>query len=285
MRVINYDYIQEISAEDALKNSASDVTSWYNWGIPWVNTFKINAETSVYNEQWGWGESTGIAWWSTNVSWSSSDYNTVSWSSWSVYLPDGTELSVSSWNTGNMSSTTYIYYDREDSTVKTTTSASSSVWEDKILLCVAAPTVSWKDAEFQAFGCGDQSTFIHADQIAANTITANEIASNSITANELSVYSLSSITGNMWDLYVWNINSWNWIKIYPYSSSQWRIQFYYNWSTIGYIDWQYNSSVWSWVVLLNWNYIVLDGSTYMLGRNTLDLSQAKLRIPVWDNLY
>jgi hypothetical protein len=94
MRVINYDYIQEISAEDALKNSASDVTSWYNWGIPWVNTFKINAETSVYNEQWGWS---WIAGWSTNVSWSSSDYNTVAWSSWDINLPDWTTLTVTSW--------------------------------------------------------------------------------------------------------------------------------------------------------------------------------------------
>ena len=172
------------------------------------------------------------------------------------------------------------------------------------MICAAFPN-SWKNVTFKAFWCADQNSAvtwadiaagtivanniaswtITANQIASWTITANEIASNTITANELSIYSLSSITGNMWDLYVWNINSWNWIKIYPYSSSQWRIQFYYNWSTIGYIDWQYNSSVWSWVVLLNWNYIVLDGSTYMLNRNTLDLSQAKLRIPVWDNLY
>jgi hypothetical protein len=37
--------------------------------------------------------------------------------------------------------------------------------------------------------------------------------------------------------------------------------------------------------MLNWNYIVLDWDAYMLGRDTLDLSSGKLRIPVWSDLY
>jgi hypothetical protein len=41
-----------------------------------------------------------------------------------------------------MFSTTYIYYDRETNSVKTTTSAAASVGENKILLCVASPTTS-----------------------------------------------------------------------------------------------------------------------------------------------
>ena len=95
----------------------------------------------------------------------------VDWTSGSIYLPDWTELTVTSGNTWNMSSMTYIYYDQSDNTVKTTTSASSSVWEKKILLCVAWPTTSWKDAEFQAFWTNAQSTFIYADNIASNSIT------------------------------------------------------------------------------------------------------------------
>jgi hypothetical protein len=53
------------------------------------------------------------------------------------------------------------------------------------LLCVASPTSSGKDAEFQAFGTNKQSTFITADNIAANTITGNEIQANSIDTGEL----------------------------------------------------------------------------------------------------
>ena len=302
MRVINYDYIQEISAEDALKNSASDVTSWYNWGIPWVNTFKINAETSVYNEQW-W-DWQWIAWWSTDISWTATDYNTVSWGSWKIYLPDWTELSVTSWNTGNMSTVTYIYYDRSDDTVKTTTTAADSVWEDKIVICVAAPTTSWKNAEFQAFGTNAQSTFITADNIAANTITGNEIQANSIWTNQIQAYSitawkidvsrLSDIDPDLWSITAGNITgttitagstSSSAIKLYPYSSTQWRIDFYYSWSVIGYMYWDYVSAAGWWLIRIHWNNILLDWTTYMISRNTLDLSQGKLRIPVWTNVY
>ena len=301
MRGINYDYIQEISAEDALKNSASDVTSWYNWGIPWVNTFKINAETSVYNEQWGW-DGLWIAGWSTDVKWTPAVWS-ISWTSWVISLPDWTSVNVSSWS-ASISSPTYIYCDTTSWSVYSTTHSYEAVWENKIMICAAFPN-SWKNVTFKAFWCADQSSLttgadiaantivasniaswtITANEIAGNTITASEIASWAVTASKINVSTLSAITGNMWDLYVWNINSWNWIKIYPYSSSQGRVEFYYNWYTVGYIDWQYNQWVWTWVVLLNWDYIVLDWSTYMLNRNTLDLSQAKLRIPVWDDLY
>ena len=288
MKVVDYDYIQEISTEDALRNAMSDVSTWYNWQIPWVNTYKINAETSVYNEQ-GWG--TWIAWWSTNVNWYSSDYNTVSWWSGSVYLPDWTELTVSSWSTGNMYTVTYIYYDQSDNTVHTTTSAWDSVWENKILLCVAAPNSdSDKDATFQAFGTDKQSTFITADNIAAQTITADEIASNSIetrhldsysvTADKMYVSQLSAISANLWTITAWTI-TWvtitasDWSTSIVLSPSDWEIQIK-RWSTIvGQIRWWYDSTVWSYMWLIGTNTAVT-WTLWCLG---------KLRIPVWTNLY
>ena len=311
MKVVDYDYIVEVSTADALKQAASDVSSWYNWEIPWVNTFKINAETSIYNEQWGW-EWLGIAWWSTDVRWTAWVW-TISWSSWNIDLPDWTQIQVSSWS-ANVSAPTYIYVDTSDWTVWYTTHSYEAVWENKIMICSAFPN-SWKNVTFQSFWNADQNSLttgssianwtITANNIASNTITANNIASWTITANEIAgntitaseiaswaitsskinVSTLSAITGNMWDLYVWDINNWNWINIYPYSSSQGRIEFYYNGYSVWYIEWQYSSWVWSWVVMLNWDYIVLDWDTYMLSRDKLDLSQAKLRIPVWDNLY
>lgn len=280
--VVDYDYIQEISTQEALHNMTSDVTTWYDTEIPWVNTYKINASTSTYNfpEWWGWS---WIAWWSTNVNWTASDYNTVSWWSGNIYLPDWTSLSVTSGNTGNMSATTYIYYDQESNTVSYTTSASSAVWENKILLCVAAPTSSWKKATFQAFGSGDQSTFISASNIAANTITANEIASNTITANELDVSYLSAISADLWTITAWDItwttvtagrtSSW-WIKLYPYSSSAWRIEFYYSGDLVWYLQWL-SAGVWG-AVVMDWDYFYLD---------TTVLCAGKLRIPVWTDLY
>ncbi len=281
--VVDYDYIQEISTQEALHNMTSDVTTWYDTEIPWVNTYKINASTSTYNFPEWWGGWSWIAWWSTNVKWTASDYNTVSWGSGNIYLPDWTSLSVTSGNTGNMSATTYIYYDQESNTVSYTTSASSAVWENKILLCVAAPTSSWKKATFQAFGSGDQSTFITASNIAANTITGNEIYSNSITANELDVSYLSAISADLWTITAWDItwttvtagrtSSW-WIKLYPYSSSAWRIEFYYSGDLVWYLQWL-SAGVWG-AVVMDWDYFYLD---------TTVLCAGKLRIPVWTDLY
>lgn len=272
--------------EDVLLNIADPNTWWAISEVPWVSSPKINAWVSVYNVEW-WG--TWIAWWSTDVSWSATDYNTVSWSSGNIYLPDWTSLAISSGNTGNMSSTTYIYYDRDLWWVYTTTTASASVGENKILLCVASPTSSGKDAEFQAFGNGDQSTFIHADNIAANTITWNEIAANTITASELDVSYLSAISANLWTITAWDISwttivAWsassNGVKLYPYSSSQWRIEFYYSWSVVWGMRWNYISWLWGVLYIIwgsSWSgYIVLAWNTVM---------QGKLRIPVWIDLY
>jgi len=290
--VVDYDYIPEVSTLEALHNMTSDVTTGYDTEIPWVNTFKINAEVSTYNypEWWEWWG--GIAWWSTNISWSSSAYNSISWSSWYIYLPDGTSLSVSS-GSASLSAMTYIYYDQNNNWVYYTTTAADSVWEWKILLCVAWPTTSWKEASYQAFGTNSQSTLITADNIAANSITANEIASNTITSSEIrswaitaskiDVDELSAISANLWSITAWDITgttitagstSGTAIKLNPSNN---RIEFYYWWSMVWYmVGWSVDGSWW---ILINADF------AGMTGRDTFDLKWAKLRIPVWTNLY
>ena len=270
----------------------SDPNTWAAVSeVPWVSAPKINWATSIYNveaEWWSW-----IAWWSTNVNWYASDYDTVVRWSGSVYLPDWTSLTISSGSTGNMSWVTYIYYDRDLWSVQTTTSAQASVWENKILLCVASPTSSGKDAEFQAFGTNKQSTFITADNIAANTITGNEIYANSIdtaqlaswavTAGKIDVSQLSAISANLWSITAWDITgttitagstSSTAIKLNPNNN---RIEFYYNWSMVGYMAW--------WSVDGNWWILINADFAGMTGRDTFDLYNGKLRIPVWTNLY
>lgn len=276
---------------DVMLNIADPNTWWAISSVPWVSSPKINWATSIYNVEAEWWS--GIAWWSTNVNWYASDYDTVARWSGSVYLPDWTSLTISSGSTGNMSWVTYIYYDRDLWSVQTTTSAQASVWENKILLCVASPTTSGKDAEFQAFGTNKQSTFITADNIAANTITGNEIYANSIdtaqlaswavTAGKIDVSQLSAISANLWSITAWDIT---WTTITAGSTSGTavrlnpnnnRLEFYYNGSMIGYIMW------WS----VDWNSAILINSDYvwMVGRDTFDLYQGKLRLPVWTDLY
>lgn len=299
MKVVDYDYIQEISAEDALKNSASDVTSWYNWGIPWVNTFKINAETSVYNEQWGW-DWQWIAWWSTDISWTPWVWS-ISWTSWTISLPDWTQISASWWY-ASVTSPTYIYCDTTDWSVYSTTHTYDAVWENKIMICAAFPN-SWKNVTFKAFWCADQNSLttwadiaagtivanniaswtITANQIASWTITANEIASNTITASEMNVSRLSAISANLWDITAGTITgttitagntSSSAVRMYP-SWSSWYLQFYYSWSTVWTIQWQYVSWVGNTVAISGTN-IAMNWKVYCLDR---------LKIPVWTNMY
>ena len=270
----------------------SDPNTWAAVSeVPWVSSPKINWATSIYNVEAEWWS--GIAWWSTNVNWYASDYDTVARWSGSVYLPDWTSLTISSGNTGNMSWVTYIYYDRDLWSVQITTSAQASVWENKILLCVASPTTSGKDAEFQAFGTNKQSTFITADNIAANTITGNEIYANSIdtaqlaswavTAGKIDVSQLSAISANLWSITAWDITgttitagstSSTAIKLNPNNN---RIEFYYWWSLVWYMAW--------WSVDGNWWILINADFAGMTGRDTFDLYNGKLRIPVWTNLY
>lgn len=279
-QVVDYEYIDEVSTLDALRSLASDTTNWYAQDMPWVNTFLINAQAQAYNfpEWWG-GE--GIAWWSTDISWSSSAYNSISRSSGYIYLPDWTSISITS-GSATLSAVTYIYVEQESWTVYYTTTASDAVWDGKILLCVAWPTSSWKKASYQAFWTNAQSTLITADNIAANTITGNEIQANTITSNKLNVWTLSAISADLWTITAWTI-TWTTITAGNTSSTAVRlnpttqsIQFFYWWNNA----WSIIGST------LDWNSALLLNSTYAgMASGTFSLRNAYLRIPVWSDKY
>ena len=292
--------------EDVILSLQDPTTWWAISNVPWVSSPKINWATSVYNveaEWWLW-----IAGWSTNVSWTPWVWS-ISWSSGKIYLPDGTEISISS-GSASVSSNTYIYVDTETWTVSYSSHWYDAVWENKIMICAAFPNTN-KNVTFKAFGCGDQSSLVTGSDIAARTIvasniasgeiTANEIHSNTITASEIaswaitsskidawavtaskiSVSELSAIVAKLWDVYVWDKN-YNAIRIYPYSSDTWRIDFYYNWSVIWHMRWQYNSNIWAWAVTIDWTYINLAWQVWNFDKVFFGW---KLRIPVWTNLY
>ena len=303
MTTIWYNDIENVSL------SLTDPNTW--WAIsnvPWVSSPKINAWTSVYNEQWWWGS--GIAWWSTDVKWTPHNWS-ISRSSGSISLPDWTSISISWWSQ-SITSSTYLYVDTTDWTVHATTHSYETVWENKIMICAAFPN-SWKNVSFKAFWCADQSSLttgssianwtITANNIASNTITANNIASWTITANEIAgntitaseiaswaitsskinVSELSAISANLWDVTAWTITGttitawdtdWSAIVLNPSGN---RIDIYYWWYVVWQIYWWSN----------NWyDWIVLNAdSVIMTGRDRMDLNNAKLRIPVGDDLY
>lgn len=267
--------------------------------VNWVNEPRLewNIWLRWVDTDWGWLPNS----WSMDIVFSATDSDTVEWTSGTIYYADWTTLAVNSWNTWNMTAVTYIYSDWTD-TLKTTTTASSSVWEWQVLICVASNT-SWGDAQFQAFGTLGNWVFITADNIAANTITANEIASNTITATQMNVSQLSAIAADLWTItagtvtwatiqtttdWSWSIlaRDWSWstykeVKMYV-SSSIPQIKFTYN-----------NTDVWS----IRWWSYTIDGSTtntlalvtpatsdYVYTNGSLYVA-GKMRIPVGTNLY
>ena len=294
MTTIGYDSIENILL------SISDPNTWGAMTqVPWVSSPKINAWTSIYNEQWGW-DWQWIAWWSTDISWTPWVWS-ISWTSWTISLPDWTQISASWWY-ASVTSPTYIYCDTTSWSVYSTTHTYDAVWENKIMICAAFPN-SWKNVTFKAFWCADQnsavtwadiaagtivasniaSNTITANNIASWTITANEIASNTITASEMYVSRLSAISANLWDITAGTITgttitagntSSSAVRMYP-SWSSWYLQFYYSWSTVWTIQWQYISWVGNTVAITGSN-IAMNWKVWCLDR---------LRIPVWTNMY
>lgn len=154
----------------------------------------------------------GIQGWTHDITFSVTDADTVSWGSGTITLVSGKTFSIAAGNTGNMTTTTYIYLDKgvSETVLQTTTTASTAVGANKILIAVAKNSTS--QALFQVFGgkggvkftgvdietssiTGTQigSNTISAANIVANTITASEIAANTITANEIAT---GTITAN-----------------------------------------------------------------------------------------
>jgi hypothetical protein len=74
-----------------------------------------------------------------NIVWTATDTDTVSWSSGTIKWADGTETSIDSGNTGNMTLKTYIYYDGT-SVLKISTTESNAIGDNKKLLAIVEPS-------------------------------------------------------------------------------------------------------------------------------------------------
>lgn len=163
--------------------------------------------------------SPGVLGWGHDLAFSSLDADTVQWGSGTLTLSDGTSYSISAGNTGNMVATTYVFLDTDVSStvLQTTTTASSAVGTNKILVAVAKNSAE-APSEFQVYGGSGSvgvSKLITANEIAAGTITANELAANSVntselvagavTATEINVSSLSAISADLGSVTAGNI--------------------------------------------------------------------------------
>lgn len=115
--------------------------------------------------------------------WTSTDADTISWTSASVRLGDGATYSLSDGNTGNMAGLSYLYVDVTASTPWTVGVATSlaTLGVNHAVIAIAQPgTIS--ASVRSAAGV----TNISGDQILTGTITANEIKAGTITGTQIS---------------------------------------------------------------------------------------------------
>jgi hypothetical protein len=144
--------------------------------------------------------------WIQDCVFSSTNANTVSWTSGTYTTADGTSYSIDAGDTGAMSALTYIYLDTSisETAYQTTTTPINAVGANRVLLGIAKN--STYEATFQMFyGSGGigitgediENDTITATQIAANTITANEIAANTITAAEIAAATITATELNV----------------------------------------------------------------------------------------
>jgi hypothetical protein len=180
------------------------------------------------------GSMLNIQGWTSTMTFSATDYRTVTWTSGVITLADGTTFNIGTGNTGNMAATTYIYFDKAVSTtaLQVTTTAATAVGANKILIAVAknnSDTTS--EATLQVYG-GSGGILLKADNIAANTITANEIATNTITANNMNVSQLSAISANMGTITAGTITG----AVIQTASSGYRIKLNYSTNKLEFLN-------------------------------------------------
>lgn len=137
--------------------------------------------------------------WSLSSVFTATGRQALAWTAGTLKFKDGTSFSIASGTATGISTSvpTYLYFNKAVSTtvLQVTLTAGDTIGANKILVAVAqGNTEVGKNATLQAFGGIGNSTFITADNIAANSITANEIAANTITVNELTATAIDGMT-------------------------------------------------------------------------------------------
>ena len=145
------------------------------------------------------GTDIAIQGWSSTLTFSATDADTVAWGAETIVLLDGTTYNISASNTDTrltaasltspMNALTYIYLDINESTteLQATYTGSTAVGKGKILVCVAQNNSDTSSqATFQAFG-GEGGQLVGVDYIAANSASVNEFVSNTAQIKDLIV--------------------------------------------------------------------------------------------------
>jgi len=116
------------------------------WSIPWFTGPRVNMETSIFNIP--------VSYWVCTCVFSATDYDTVAWTSGSIYLFNNLVLAISAGNTGNISWVNYVYLDKNISltTLQVTSNPALTMWFNRILVCIVKSNTNPTPASFRPLG-------------------------------------------------------------------------------------------------------------------------------------
>ena len=117
----------------------------------------------------------------TDIVFSSTDEDTAAWTTGTINWSDGTTTeTIVAGNTGNITATTYVYYDGAiTGELQTTTTPASAVGDKKILIAIVETGAAGKDCKITTIGAaGLVVSNITTNQIQANTLVVGNMASS-----------------------------------------------------------------------------------------------------------
>jgi len=123
----------------------------------------------------------------TTIVFSSTDYNTAAWAAGIIYFANGTQSEViTAGNTGNITATTYVYYDKDKSPViQTTTTPSVATGSNKFLLAIVELGVSGKDCKITpTIAAGLVVSGLTAKSISVDQLDALAVNTGTLTVDE-----------------------------------------------------------------------------------------------------
>lgn len=110
-----------------------------------------------------------------DITWTATDEDTCSWSSGTLELANGESISINSGDTGNITDTTYIYYNGS-STLATTTTNSNAIGDTKLLMAIVEKSSSGGKCIISPIYSG------------GTTITGNQIVTGKIESEDGKTY-------------------------------------------------------------------------------------------------
>lgn len=110
--------------------------------------------------------------WIHNLEWTVEDYNTVTWSAGTLQLSGGGTYSILAGSSGNISGTSYIYFNSTN-TLQITTTYTEAISENNILLATISPADD-TDARALFTPYNSPGTTISGNQITTGRIQSND---------------------------------------------------------------------------------------------------------------